>query len=237
MCDRRRRLAGSSGYAMAALLVGIAIISVVTSVALPSWRTLVKREKEEELIFRGRQYVRAIELYQRKFANAYPPSLDLLVQQRFLRKKYKDPMTKEGEFQLLYQTMAAIPGRGGMPGGGRGRGVGVGGGSTGRVGEATEETDTGGQPPSGGAPSTFGGQPAGPRGGIVGVASKSTEESMRTYNGRTHYNEWQFVLSQTGPAGRGSAVPGVAPGQPIPGRGGQQMPPRGLGSPIRPPGR
>ena len=33
--------------------------------------------------------------------NAVPPSIDFLVQNRFLRKKYKDPMTKDGEFVLI----------------------------------------------------------------------------------------------------------------------------------------
>ena len=54
-----------------------------------------QREKEEELVFRGKQYVHAIGLFQRKFANAYPPNIDVLVEQRFLRKKFKDPITND----------------------------------------------------------------------------------------------------------------------------------------------
>src|SRR5258708_21620011 len=53
------------------------------------------REKEEYLVFRGKQYVHAIGLFQRKFANAYPPNVDVLVEQRFLRKKFKDPITND----------------------------------------------------------------------------------------------------------------------------------------------
>src|SRR5687767_7188517 len=62
--------ASSAGYAMAALLVGLAVMAVVMSVAMPTWSHMIRREKEEELIFRGMQYARAINQYQRKFANA-----------------------------------------------------------------------------------------------------------------------------------------------------------------------
>src|SRR6476659_5813871 len=67
---------------------------------------MATREKEEELIFRGKQYARAIGLFQRKFANTPPPSIDVLVEQRFLRKKYKDPITN-ADFQPLYANAQA----------------------------------------------------------------------------------------------------------------------------------
>jgi type II secretory pathway pseudopilin PulG len=89
-----------SGYAMAALLVSIALMGVFMSVAMPVWRHANQREKEAELLFRAGQYVRAVELYKRRFANAFPPTVDVLLQQRLLRKKYKDPITG-GDFKLL----------------------------------------------------------------------------------------------------------------------------------------
>ena len=60
---------GNRGYAMAALLVGMSVMAVLMSALLPVWSHMATREKEEELIFRGRQYARAIGLFQRKFAN------------------------------------------------------------------------------------------------------------------------------------------------------------------------
>ena len=54
------------------------------SVALPAWRTAAQRERESELVFRGEQYAHAIGMFQRRTANAYPPNLDVLVQQKFL---------------------------------------------------------------------------------------------------------------------------------------------------------
>jgi type II secretory pathway pseudopilin PulG len=101
---------GNGGYAMVALLVTLGVMGVILGVAMPVWRTVVQREKEEELIFRGRQYARAIQLYQRKFAASYPASVDLLVEQKFLRKKYTDPMTKGGEFEIIYRDARTTAG-------------------------------------------------------------------------------------------------------------------------------
>ncbi len=89
---------------MAALLVAMSVMAILLSVAIPTWSQMVRRDKEEELIFRGEQYARAINQYQRKFANQSPSSLDVLIEQRMLRKKFKDPLSpnKDGEFQMLY---------------------------------------------------------------------------------------------------------------------------------------
>ena len=88
---------------MASLLVVLSVLSVALGFLLPVWGTVVKREKEAELIFRGEQYARAIGLYQRKYANAYPKSIDALLNERFLRKKYMDPMTSDGQFELIFE--------------------------------------------------------------------------------------------------------------------------------------
>ena len=55
---------GHRGYAMAALLVGMSVMAVLMGALLPVWTHMATREKEEELIFRGRQYARAIGLYE-----------------------------------------------------------------------------------------------------------------------------------------------------------------------------
>jgi type II secretory pathway pseudopilin PulG len=214
MQARARESAEEDGYAMAALLVALAIMAVFLTVALPAWRTAVQREKETELIFRGQQYARAIALFQRKYANTFPPSVDILLNEHFLRKKYKDPMTADGEFQLLYanQQASAQPSAGGT-------------------------VPQLGQP---GRPATqvAAGTTVGPQGGIIGVASKSTATSLRVYNGRDKYNEWTFVALQASnrvnapngsqtPTG-GINVPGGAGGiGGRGGRGGQPQPPGG----------
>ena len=105
--ERRISGAGDGGYAMAALLVSLVTMGVMMSMALPVWSQAAKREREAELVFRGEQYARAVALYQRRFAGAYPPDVDSLVEQRFLRRRYKDPMMDDGQFQIIYQTQAA----------------------------------------------------------------------------------------------------------------------------------
>ena len=115
-----------NGYAMAVLLVSMSVAAIMMTVVMPVWKQMAQREKEEELVFRGQQYVRALRLFARKYANVSPPNLDVLVEQRFLRKKYKDPITND-DFQVLLagqavpgsptQPGAGQPGRGGARGG------------------------------------------------------------------------------------------------------------------------
>jgi type II secretory pathway pseudopilin PulG len=168
------------GYALAALLVAMAVMAVLLTVALPTWNHMMRREKEEELIFRGNQYARAIGAYQRKYASASPPTIDILIEQHFLRKKYKDPMavTQDGEFAPLYVANQGT----GTPGG----------------------AAPGGAAPGGAMGSTTA------SGNIIGVASKNTGESLRTYKDKNHYNEWQFlpVAQSTRAGGAGAQAPG-----------------------------
>lgn len=100
---------GERGYAFAALLVALSVMSIMMSVAMPVWTNYVQREREEELIWRGNQYARAVMLWQRKFANTFPPTVDVLVEQKFLRKKYQDPITKD-DFQVIPPTGVPVPG-------------------------------------------------------------------------------------------------------------------------------
>jgi type II secretory pathway pseudopilin PulG len=94
---------------MAALLVALGIMAVMMTVAMPVWKQAAQREKEEELVFRGQQYVHAITLFSRKYANNFPPNIDVLVRERFLRKKFKDPITNDD-----FQTVAAGQGTPGL---------------------------------------------------------------------------------------------------------------------------
>jgi hypothetical protein len=55
------------------------------------------------------------------------------------------------------------------------------------------------------------------------VASKSTDVSIRLYNGRNHYNEWQFLATQA------TLRPGGTPGAPQPGMPGGRGGPGGRG--------
>jgi type II secretory pathway pseudopilin PulG len=202
-----------SGYAMAALLVAMSIMAVMLTVAMPVWKQMAQREKEEELVFRGTQYARAIGLFQRKYANAYPPNLDVLVQDRFLRKKYKDPITDDDFAPLAAGQAVPTAGPGATtPGGRAGAPVGRGQSSTPA---ATSPFAGGSTQPGGRGLSPIGTPGAGATAGIMGVTSKSKDKSIRLYGGRNHYNEWQFVyLAQV-------QAPGGVPGAAVPGQRGQ----------------
>jgi type II secretory pathway pseudopilin PulG len=253
--SRRGTVTEERGYAMAALLVGLSVMAVVMTMALPVWSTAAKRAREDELVFRGEQYARAIGMYQRKYANALPPSIDVLINEKFLRRKYLDPITG-GEFQALTGSVGqATPGagRGGTPTGPGGAGPGgaqmpppggaQGGFGTGR-GFSSGGSRAGGAQTGIGSGRGFqvggttqgrvGGAPFGAAGGIVGVASKSTEKSLRLYNGRGAYNEWTFVAVQRAQQAGTGAAGSQTPGGGAAGRGG-----RGAGpgtTPNRPAG-
>jgi type II secretory pathway pseudopilin PulG len=202
---------------MAALLVAMAVMAIMLSAAMPVWSQMIRREKEEELIFRGTQYARAINQYQRKYASASPASLDVLIEQRMLRKKFRDPLSpnKDGEFQLLYLQNQATTGTPG-PGQGQSQSQSQ---SQGRGQQAQVQSTRGGGGRDG-APigGSIGPSPSG-RGAIVGVASKNTGQSIKTYKGKDHYNEWQFIGMEISTQGGPGGIPGgLAPGQ----RGGSQ---------------
>ncbi len=89
------------GVMLIMLIILIATLNIGLMVAVPVWQTQIQREKEEELIFRGRQYVEAIRLYQLKHPGQFPNSLDILLKERCLRRLFKDPMTEDGEWDLI----------------------------------------------------------------------------------------------------------------------------------------
>jgi type II secretory pathway pseudopilin PulG len=236
-----------AGYAMAVLLAGLAIMGIVWTMLVPVWKQSVQREKEAELIFRAGQYARAVALYQRKYANAFPPNVDVLLREKFLRKKYKDPMSADGEFQIIsvgtpipgQTTPPVVPGRGAGAGAGPGAGRGAGA-AAGRGTDPTGGRGTGatlGSGLGGGTGPTASGfnrvtraGTGGTTGPVLGVVSKSELTSLRLFNGRSKYNEWAFVATEANQqaGGAGTQVPG--------GRGTQRpgMEGRGRGLPATP---
>ncbi|HYL69240.1 MAG TPA: hypothetical protein VEX69_08740 [Candidatus Limnocylindria bacterium] len=80
-------------------------------VVIQNGLTQSKRRREEEMIWRGNQYVRAIRLYFRKTGH-YPQDLQALQkglpQLHFLRQAYKDPMNtnSDGAWRFIYVNAA-----------------------------------------------------------------------------------------------------------------------------------
>jgi type II secretory pathway pseudopilin PulG len=239
----RRTSAGTSsrsrerGYVLLTLMLMVALLVIAAAAVLPTVSFELRRDREEELIHRGVQYSRAIRSYYKKFGR-YPTRIEELENtnnQRFLRKRYKDPITGK-DFKLLHfgevrLTFGGGPlggqgingasplnnpgGVGSQPGGPTSGGLnsspgGFGANSTQTVNspgtqQAGETPDSNSAPqgagaqqqvqPSGAAskdegassPQVFGGGP------IVGVISSSKKESIREFNHKKKYSEWQFI--------------------------------------------
>jgi type II secretory pathway pseudopilin PulG len=97
-------LGNCRGFTYVALLAAIVIIGITLGSATKYWSTVSKRDKEEELLFRGEQYRVAIERYYNAIPGRtqYPASIEDLLKdsrtadgKRYLRRKYKDPITGE----------------------------------------------------------------------------------------------------------------------------------------------
>lgn len=98
---------GEEGYILLAVICLLALFTISLSVAIPAITKQIQRDRELETIERGKQYIRAIKMYYKKYG-AYPPTVDALVKPsgpgnlRFLRKKYLDPITGKDDWKPIY---------------------------------------------------------------------------------------------------------------------------------------
>ena len=243
------------------------------TVVLPSVYTEAQREREEELMFRGNEYARAIALFHNRF-NRYPSSVDELMKKtngiRFLRRAYKDPMTKSGNWRFIHVNGAGMLvdsktmnvqasgafGKSNSPGNAKATGSGPSTSATatpspddavnadagvdaaatnqaqGAQGQGTQQ----GQTSSSGGTAPQSGQTTSPSSGfltgnqvqgsfIAGVASTSRKRSVRVWNDKKRYDEWEF-LGVALNSGTGSQLPG-APGAIGPNTGSGSQPSNG----------
>jgi type II secretory pathway pseudopilin PulG len=104
---RKRR---EEGFAMLLVFAMAAAVAIMLYRELPRLVFEAQRIKEQELIHRGLEYRRAIQLYVRK-NKRYPQSLDDLERGtgiRYLRRRYKDPMTGKSEWRLIHIDNAGV---------------------------------------------------------------------------------------------------------------------------------
>jgi hypothetical protein len=90
----------------------MALVVIATAVIQPNVLIEGRRDKEEELIWRGKQYVRGIRLYVRYYqmhggAARFPTSMEDLTKNkvgiRFMRQEYKDPVNSvDGSWRFIY---------------------------------------------------------------------------------------------------------------------------------------
>src|SRR5579859_4238955 len=109
---RTRKLGGQEGYALTLVIFLLALVVIASVAAAPDVITNGRREKEEEMIWRGKQYVRGIRLYVRYYqmhggATQFPTSMEDLTKNkvgiRFMRQAYKDPVNQvDGSWRMIY---------------------------------------------------------------------------------------------------------------------------------------
>jgi type II secretory pathway pseudopilin PulG len=200
-----------NGYTLAGVLVLIAIMSIFMAMSVPIWDRIKQRENEDELVFRGTEYVEAIARYHKRF-NSYPPDLKTLFDQKFVRKLYKDPMTESGEWKVLHPdslVQTGVAGQIEQPGAAKPDDK-----------DKTKDQDKSkdkdkdkdkSENQSPGLNPTLKDQDEdeaesdsdqGIRddlkevslGPVVGVVSRSKKSSLRIYNGQSTYNKWIFAF-------------------------------------------
>jgi type II secretory pathway pseudopilin PulG len=99
-----RRKGQESGFALLFVLAAAAIIAIMLYAEMPRVAFEGQRLKETDLIAHGEQYKRAIKLFYQKFGR-YPPSIEALENtnnMRFLRHRFKDPMTGKDEWRFIH---------------------------------------------------------------------------------------------------------------------------------------
>jgi type II secretory pathway pseudopilin PulG len=214
------------GYILLTLMFMCTLIIVGLAAIGPQLSQQLKRDREEEMIHRGVQYSRAIRKFYKK-TGRYPVRLEELENTnnlRFIRKKYKDPITGE-DFKLLHFGEVKSAFGGGiagatMPGVNAATlAAGIQGANNPQAqaqamlasqmqtqivaqmaaanasnpqnlnGSDSSDSSSSGNSGSSSKSSNpaFGGGP------IVGVVSTSTKESIRQFNKKNHYNDWQFI--------------------------------------------
>src|SRR5438067_3846373 len=93
------------GYILLILMLSVALLTLAALSWVEKVDFQIKRDREEELIHRGVQYSRAVRRYFKKFGR-YPTRIEELENtnnMRFLRKRYKDPVTGK-DFKPLHMT-------------------------------------------------------------------------------------------------------------------------------------
>src|SRR4051812_41255426 len=99
-----RMRASERGYNMVMLVMAITVLNIMVAISLPMWSQMIQRDKEEELISRGFQYVEAVRVFQNRFQRL-PVRLEELIEvkPRCIRRLWKDPMTDE-KMQPIFQN-------------------------------------------------------------------------------------------------------------------------------------
>jgi type II secretory pathway pseudopilin PulG len=108
--SRRPRDGTSDGMVLLIVMAVATLLLIALTATLPSVYQEGQREREEELIFRGTQYGRAVALFHKQFGR-YPASTKELLQtngMRFLRQEYRDPLDPKGKWRFIHVNAAGV---------------------------------------------------------------------------------------------------------------------------------
>jgi type II secretory pathway pseudopilin PulG len=180
--EGRRRRRSEQGYVLLILLLGLVLLTVAFAAVAPSIAFQIKRDREEELIHRGVQYARAVRRYARQ-THGFPDKLEQLQNRgglRYIRKLYKDPVTRR-DFRPIYTSdiaqAASAAGLTSRPGDDGTR-------SSNDVTRSPAAVD---EP----APDT---EKHSPGEIMFGVVSTSKLRTIREFNRKNRYNQWLFFF-------------------------------------------
>jgi len=181
-------LGREAGYNLVMLMVAVTVLNIMVAISLPMWTEVIRRDKEEELISRGFQYIEAIRVFKNRYQRL-PVRLEELIEvkPRCIRRLWKDPMTDGGKFQPIFENegQPIVPPPQGQ---------------TVPPGKPDEQNPPGGE------------NPPVATGPIVGVRSRSHDKSFLVFTGKEHYDEWRFTLELALQAGGQKGGLGGDPG-------------------------
>jgi type II secretory pathway pseudopilin PulG len=160
-------------------MMAVFVLGLGALIAVPVWQTELQREKEEELIFRGKQYAEAVRIFVQKNPGRFPTSLKELLDKKCIRRLYRDPFGPDGQWNVILASAGASTGPSMSESGGATPG-------TGGVGQAAQEVLV--------APERVLPAIKNPR--VLGVVSSSTSKSIKIYNDQESHDKWLFFFGQ-----------------------------------------
>lgn len=191
------------GHLMVGLMVAVAILVILSTVALQAWEDMNRRELEAEMIFRAQDICRALRRYRQDHGGQLPLEWKQLGEpgtkgQYYIRKLWTDPLVKDGKWGFLYAT----------PGGG--------------VLDPNAPVETSlvpGEEPKSEPKSAFGPSKLNPGEGggaaqgegglpIAGVKSLCAKKPFRVLNDESDYAKWQFTVFDLDTPGGGFQIGG-----------------------------
>jgi general secretion pathway protein G len=97
--EPRRRAA--PGFTLIELITVVALVSILAAIALPNYRVAIIQSREavlKENLFRMRDLIDQYYLDK----GVYPPSLETLVEEGYLRKLPEDPFTRTADWTPVF---------------------------------------------------------------------------------------------------------------------------------------